>query len=129
VIEATGLTKRYGAKTAVDDLSFVVRPGVVTGFLGPNGAGKSTTMRLLLGLDRPTSGGSTINGKRYVDLPAPLREVGAVLEARAVHTGRSARNHLLALAATHGISRARVDEMLALVGLQRSPPGGLVGSP
>jgi ABC-2 type transport system ATP-binding protein len=118
VIEATGLTKRYGAKTAVDDLSFVVRPGVVTGFLGPNGAGKSTTMRLLLGLDRPTAGGSTINGKRYVDLPAPLREVGAVLEARAVHTGRSARNHLLALAATHGISRTRVDEMLALVGLE-----------
>jgi ABC-2 type transport system ATP-binding protein len=118
VIEATGLTKRYGAKTAVDDLSFVVRPGVVTGFLGPNGAGKSTTMRLLLGLDRPTAGGSTINGKRYVDLPAPLREVGAVLEARAVHTGRSARNHLLALAATHGISRARVDEMLTLVGLE-----------
>ncbi len=118
MIEATGLTKRYGAKTAVDDLSFVVRPGVVTGFLGPNGAGKSTTMRLLLGLDRPTAGGSTINGKRYADLPAPLREVGAVLEARAVHTGRSARNHLLALAATHGISRARVDEMLTLVGLE-----------
>jgi ABC-2 type transport system ATP-binding protein len=117
VIEATGLTKRYGHKTAVDELSFVVRPGAVTGFLGPNGAGKSTTMRLLLGLDRPTAGGSTINGKRYVELPAPLREVGAVLEARAVHTGRSARNHLLAMAATHGISRARVDEMLALVGL------------
>ncbi len=117
MIEATGLTKRYGPKTAVDELSFVVRPGVVTGFLGPNGAGKSTTMRLLLGLDRPSAGGSSINGKRYVDLVAPLREVGALLEARAVHTGRSARNHLLAMAATHGISRARVDEMLGLVGL------------
>jgi ABC-2 type transport system ATP-binding protein len=118
VIEATGLTKRYGSKTAVDDLSFAVRPGVVTGFLGPNGAGKSTTMRLLLGLDRPTSGGSQINGKRYVDLPAPLREVGALLEARAVHTGRSARNHLLAMAATHAIPRSRVDEVIGLVGLE-----------
>jgi ABC-2 type transport system ATP-binding protein len=118
VIEATGLSKRYGAKTAVDDLSFVVRPGVVTGFLGPNGAGKSTTMRLLLGLDRPSSGGASINGKRYVDFPAPLREVGTLLEARAVHTGRSARNHLLAMAATNGIPRARVDEMIGLVGLE-----------
>ncbi len=117
MIEAQGLTKRYGGKTAVDDLSFVVRPGVVTGFLGPNGAGKSTTMRLLLGLDRPNSGGSRIDGKSYHDLPAPLREVGALLEARAVHTGRSARNHLLAMAATNGISKARVDEMLGLVGL------------
>lgn len=117
MIEAHGLTKRYGSKAAVEDLSFVVRPGVVTGFLGPNGAGKSTTMRLLLGLDRPSGGASTINGKRYVDLPAPLCEVGALLEARAVHTGRSARNHLLALAATHGISRRRVDELLSLVGL------------
>jgi ABC-2 type transport system ATP-binding protein len=117
VIEAVGLTKRYGAKVAVDDLSFVVRPGVVTGFLGPNGAGKSTTMRLLLGLDRPSAGTCMVNGKRYVDLPAPLREVGALLEARAVHTGRSARNHLLAMAATNGIPRRRVDEMLGLVGL------------
>jgi ABC-2 type transport system ATP-binding protein len=117
VIEAHGLTKRYGAKTAVDDLTFVVRPGVVTGFLGPNGAGKSTTMRLLLGLDRPSKGGSLINGKAYVDFPAPLREVGAVLEARAVHTGRSARAHLLAMAATNGIPTARVDEMLGVVGL------------
>jgi ABC-2 type transport system ATP-binding protein len=117
MIEASGLTKRYGAKTAVDDLSFTVRPGVVTGFLGPNGSGKSTTMRLLLGLDRPTSGGSLINGKRYLDLPAPLREVGALLEARAVHTGRSARNHLLAMAATNNIPRSRVDEMIGLVGL------------
>jgi ABC-2 type transport system ATP-binding protein len=118
VIEATGLTKRYGVKVAVDDLSFVVRPGMVTGFLGPNGAGKSTTMRLLLGLDRPTAGGSLINGRRYLDFPAPLREVGAVLEARAVHTGRSARSHLLAMAATNGIPRKRADEMLGLVGLE-----------
>ena len=117
MIEASGLSKRYGAKTAVDDLSFVVRPGVVTGFLGPNGSGKSTTMRLLLGLDRPTAGGSLINGKRYADFPAPLREVGALLEARAIHTGRSARNHLLAMAATNGIPRARVDEVIGLVGL------------
>jgi ABC-2 type transport system ATP-binding protein len=117
MIEAQGLTKRYAGKTAVDDLSFVVRPGVVTGFLGPNGAGKSTTMRLLLGLDRPNSGGSLINGKAYEDFPAPLREVGALLEARAVHTGRSARNHLLAMAATNGIPKARVEEMLGLVGL------------
>jgi ABC-2 type transport system ATP-binding protein len=117
MIEANGLTKRYGATTAVDDLTFVVRPGVVTGFLGPNGAGKSTTMRLLLGLDRPSKGGSLINGKTYVDFPAPLREVGAVLEARAVHTGRSARAHLLAMAATNGIPRARVEEMLGFVGL------------
>ena len=117
VIEANALTKRYGDKTAVDHLSFEVKPGRVTGFLGPNGSGKSTTMRLLLGLDRPTSGGATINGRRYVDLPAPLREVGALLEARAVHTGRSARNHLLAMAATNGIPRRRVEEMIGLVGL------------
>src|ERR1035437_5003942 len=117
VIEANGLTKRYGAKTAVDDLSFMVRPGVVTGFLGPNGSGKSTTMRLLLGLDRPSAGRSTIDGKAYADFPAPLREVGALLEARAVHTGRSARSHLLAMAATNGIPKARVDEMIGLVGL------------
>jgi ABC-2 type transport system ATP-binding protein len=118
VIEAHGLTKRYGAKVAVDDLSFVVRPGVVTGFLGPNGSGKSTTMRLLLGLDRPSSGSSSINGQSYVDFPAPLREVGALLEARAIHTGRSARNHLLAMAATNGIPRRRVDEVIGLVGLE-----------
>lgn len=118
VIEASGLTKRYGAKVAVDDLSFVVRSGVVTGFLGPNGSGKSTTMRLLLGLDRPSSGSSLINGKSYVDFQAPLREVGALLEARAIHTGRSARNHLLAMAATNGIPRRRVDEMIGLVGLE-----------
>jgi ABC-2 type transport system ATP-binding protein len=117
VIEAVGLTKRYGEKVAVDGLSFVVQPGVVTGFLGPNGAGKSTTMRMLLGLDHPTSGSSSINGRRYDRLRAPLCEVGALLEARAIHTGRSARNHLLALAATHGIGRRRVDELLELVGL------------
>ncbi len=117
MIEAQGLTKRYGGKTAVDDLSFEVKPGVVTGFLGPNGAGKSTTMRLLIGLDRPNAGACRINGKAYVDFPAPLREVGALLEARAVHTGRSARNHLLAMAATNGIKKSRVDEMLGLVGL------------
>src|SRR5215471_11799815 len=101
MVEAKSLTKLYGDKRAVDGLSFVVRPGVVTGFLGPNGSGKSTTMRLLLGLDRPDAGGSLINGKPYVEHAAPLREVGALLEARAVHTGRSARNHLLAMAATH----------------------------
>ncbi|HEU5007668.1 MAG TPA: ABC transporter ATP-binding protein [Jatrophihabitantaceae bacterium] len=117
MIEAFGLTKRYGEKVAVDGLSFVVQPGVVTGFLGPNGAGKSTTMRMLLGLDRPTSGTATINGRRYDQLKAPLCEVGALLEARAIHTGRSARSHLLALAATHGLGRRRVDEVLDLVGL------------
>ena len=118
MIEASQLTKRYGAKTAVDGLSFTVRPGVVTGFLGPNGAGKSTTMRLILGLDAPTSGDVTVDGRRYRDLPAPLHEVGALLEARAIHTGRSATNHLLALAQTHGIPRRRVDELIDLVGLR-----------
>jgi ABC-2 type transport system ATP-binding protein len=117
VIEAVGLTKRYGEKVAVDGLSFVVQPGLVTGFLGPNGAGKSTTMRMLLGLDRPTAGSASINGHPYDRLKAPLCEVGALLEARAIHTGRSARNHLLALAATHGIGRRRVDQVLDLVGL------------
>jgi ABC-2 type transport system ATP-binding protein len=117
VIEATGLTKRYGAKTAVDDVTFSVKPGQVTGFLGPNGAGKSTTMRLIVGLDRASSGSVTVNGKRYSDLNAPLREVGVLLDAKAVHTGRSAINHLRALAATHSIGRARVDEVIALTGL------------
>jgi ABC-2 type transport system ATP-binding protein len=117
VIEAVGLTKRYGETVAVVGLSFVVQPGVVTGFLGPNGAGKSTTMRMLLGLDRPTAGTASINGRPYTRLTAPLCEVGALLEARAIHTGRSARNHLLALAATHGIGRRRVDQVLELVGL------------
>jgi ABC-2 type transport system ATP-binding protein len=118
MIEAAHLTKRFGAKTAVDDLSFRVTPGRVTGFLGPNGAGKSTTMRLILGLDLPTGGSVTVNGRRYADLRAPLHEVGALLEARAFHTGRSARSHLLALAATHGIARSRVDELLGLAGLE-----------
>ncbi len=117
MIEARSLTKRYGSKTAVDHLDFEVRPGIVTGFLGPNGSGKSTTMRLILGLDRPTSGSVTVNGRAYADHPAPLSEVGALLEARSIHTGRSARNHLLALAATHRISTQRVDEVLDLVGL------------
>jgi len=118
VIEVNGLTKHYGAKVAVQDLSFTAPAGVVTGFLGPNGAGKSTTMRLILGLDRPTAGSSTINGKAYADLTSPLREVGAMLEARAIHTGRSGYNHLLALAQTQGIGRSRVDEVLDIVGLK-----------
>jgi len=117
MIEAVDLTKNYGRKRAVDGLSFTVRPGIVTGFLGPNGSGKSTTMRLILGLDRPTTGDVTVNGKHYRDHPAPLHEVGALLEARSIHPGRSARNHLLALAQTHGISRGRVDELIDLVGL------------
>jgi ABC-2 type transport system ATP-binding protein len=117
VIDAEGLTKDYGDKRAVDGLTFTVHPGVVTGFLGPNGSGKSTTMRLILGLDRPTAGHVTVNGKRYRDLRAPLHEVGALLEARSVHTGRSAYNHLLALAQTHGIPRRRVAELIELVGL------------
>jgi ABC-2 type transport system ATP-binding protein len=118
VIEAHGLTKRYGDKLAVDDLSFTVQPGTVTGFLGPNGAGKSTTMRMILGLDAPTSGSVTVNGKPYREHTAPLHEVGALLEARAVHTGRSAYNHLLALAQTSGIPRRRVGEVIEIVGLQ-----------
>jgi ABC-2 type transport system ATP-binding protein len=117
VIEARVLTKDYGDKRAVDELSFSIRPGIVTGFLGPNGSGKSTTMRLILGLDAPTAGDVTVNGKHYRDLAAPLHEVGALLEARSVHTGRSAYNHLLALARTHGIPRRRVDELIDLVGL------------
>jgi ABC-2 type transport system ATP-binding protein len=117
MIEAHGLTKRYGDKTAVDGLSFTVRPGVVTGFLGPNGAGKSTTMRLILGLDAPTSGSVTVNGQPYQRHAAPLREVGALLDARSVHPGRSAYHHLLALAQTCGIGRSRVDEVIEAVGL------------
>jgi ABC-2 type transport system ATP-binding protein len=118
VIEARGLTKDYGDKRAVDGLSFTVQPGIVTGFLGPNGSGKSTTMRLILGLDAPTDGDVTVNGKHYRDHTAPLHEVGALLEARSVHTGRSAYNHLLALAQTHGIPRSRVEELIDLVGLR-----------
>jgi ABC-2 type transport system ATP-binding protein len=117
VIEARELTKNYGEKRAVDGLSFTVRPGVVTGFLGPNGSGKSTTMRLILGLDAPTRGDVTVNGRHYRDHAAPLHEVGALLEARSVHTGRSAFHHLLGLAQTHGIPKSRVSELIDLVGL------------
>jgi ABC-2 type transport system ATP-binding protein len=117
MIEAEGLTKRYGDKLAVDGLTFTVKPGLITGFLGPNGAGKSTTMRMILGLDFPTSGSVTVNGKPFAQHQRPLAEVGALLEARAVHTGRSARNHLLAMAATTGIGPKRVDEVIAMVGL------------
>ncbi|GHH80835.1 ABC transporter ATP-binding protein [Streptomyces sulfonofaciens] len=118
MIEAVGLTKRYGAKTAVDDLSFRVRPGTVTGFLGPNGSGKSTTMRMILGLDRPTAGHVTIGGYPYRKLPNAPRQVGALLDAKAVHGGRSARNHLLCLAQLSGIPERRVDEVLGVVGLK-----------
>jgi ABC-2 type transport system ATP-binding protein len=117
MIEANGLTKNYGEKRAVDNLSFTIQPGAVTGFLGPNGSGKSTTMRLILGLDAPTSGTVLVNGKRYRDHKAPLYEVGALLEARSVHTGRSAYNHLLSLAQTQGIPKSRVLELIDLVGL------------
>lgn len=117
MIDVTHVTKRYGDKVAVDDLTFSVKPGVVTGFLGPNGSGKSTTMRLILGLDAPQKGHTLVNGKPYRDHPAPLHEVGALLEARSVHTGRSAFNHLLAMAQTHGISRRRVSELIEMVGL------------
>ncbi|MFF2773487.1 ATP-binding cassette domain-containing protein [Streptomyces sp. NPDC058052] len=118
MIEAVGLTKRYGAKTAVYNLSFQVRPGVVTGFLGPNGSGKSTTMRMILGLDRPTAGQVTIGGHPFRQLPNAPRQVGALLDAKAVHGGRSARSHLLSLAQLAGIPARRVDEVLGVVGLQ-----------
>ncbi|HUZ80987.1 MAG TPA: ATP-binding cassette domain-containing protein [Gaiellaceae bacterium] len=117
MIEIRNLTKRYGETTAVSDLTFTVKPGVVTGFLGPNGSGKSTTMRLIVGLDAPSGGDVTVNGKHYAEYAAPLHEVGTLLEARSVHTGRSAYNHLLALAQTQGIPRRRVDELVDLVGL------------
>jgi ABC-2 type transport system ATP-binding protein len=118
MIEARQLTKRYGDKTAVDGVDFTVRPGAVTGFLGPNGAGKSTTMRMIIGLDAPTSGTVTVNGRRYAQHSAPLHEVGALLEARSIHPGRSAFDHLMALAYTHGIARARVSEVIEMTGLQ-----------
>jgi ABC-2 type transport system ATP-binding protein len=118
MIEARQLTKRYGDKLAVDHLEFDVRPGMVTGFLGPNGAGKSTTMRLVLGLDAPTSGSVTVNGRPYAEHVAPLQEVGALLEAKAAHSGRTAIDHLKALAYTHGIPLRRVDEMIEMTGLQ-----------
>ena len=119
-IEAHGLSKRYGATVAVDGLSFTVRPGVVTGFVGPNGAGKSTTLRLILGLDAPDAGTALVNGRPYAELASPLREVGALLDARATHPGRSARDHLRWLAASNGLPRGRVDEVLDLVGLERA---------
>jgi ABC-2 type transport system ATP-binding protein len=124
VIEAHGLTKRYGQITAVDHLSFDVRPGVVTGFLGPNGSGKSTTMRLILGLDAADHGTVTIKGRAYHDLPFPLREVGALPEARAFHPARSARAHLQALAASNAIAPSRVDQTLQLVGLSGTGGNG-----
>jgi len=117
MIEAQGLTKRYGDTVAVNDLSFTVKPGVVTGFLGPNGAGKSTTMRLILGLDSPTSGSVTVNGKAYIKSHRPLSEVGALLEAKSIHGGRNAYNHLWSIAQTNGIPKKRVGEVLELVGL------------
>jgi ABC-2 type transport system ATP-binding protein len=118
MIEAKHLTKRYGGKAAVDDLSFTVRPGIVTGFLGPNGSGKSTTMRMIMGLDYPDAGQATVNGRPYHELRWPLREVGALLEAKAIHPGRPAWAHLWMLAQTNDISRRRVDEVIAMVGLE-----------
>ena len=117
MIEARGLTKRYGDKTVVDRLSFTVKPGEVTGFLGPNGAGKSTTMRMIVGLDTPTEGSVKVNGRPYAQQETPLREIGVLLDAKAVHPGRSAFGHLMALAYTHGIPRRRVDEVIELAGL------------
>jgi ABC-2 type transport system ATP-binding protein len=126
MIEVENLSKRYGDKLAVDGLSCVIQPGIVTGFLGPNGAGKSTTMRMIAGLDEPTSGRVVVNGGDYRSAAAPMAELGVLLEAKAVHTGRSARNHLLALAQTNGIGRRRVDEVIDLVGL-RDVAGRRVG--
>src|SRR6185437_4001208 len=117
MIEVRGLSKRYGDKIAVNNLSFDVVPGKVTGFLGPNGAGKTTTMRLMLGLDYPDTGAVTIDGKQYAGLANPMREVGALLDAKAVHGGRSAYNHLLCLAQTNNLPKRRVNEVLDLVGL------------
>ncbi len=118
MIEVSGLTKRYGSTTAVNDLTFSVRPGIVTGFLGPNGAGKSTTMRLILGLDAPDAGQALVSGRSYRELAAPLSECGALLEARSLHPGRSAYNQLLALAQTHGIPKSRVQQLIERVGLE-----------
>ncbi|MDT4963080.1 MAG: type transport system ATP-binding protein [Pseudonocardiales bacterium] len=120
MIEVRDLSKRYGDKLAVDQLSFIVAPGTVTGFLGPNGAGKSTTMRMILGLDKPNSGTATIGGRPYRELADPLRTVGALLESRAVHSGRTAYNHLLVLAQTQGLPRKRVDEVIDLIGLREA---------
>jgi len=118
MIEVEALTKRYGSTTAVDGLTFAARPGTVTGFLGPNGAGKSTTMRVVVGLERATSGATRVDGRRYADLPAPLHAVGVMLDARSVHPGRTAYKHLLAMAQTHGIGKARVREVIAQTGLE-----------
>ena len=118
MIEAHGLVKRYGSTVAVNDLSFSIRSGMVTGFLGPNGAGKTTTMRMILGLDAPTQGSVTVDGRSYRDLPAPMREVGALLDAKAVQGGRRAFDHLLCLAQSNGIPRGRVDEVIRIVGLE-----------
>ncbi|MGI5329727.1 ABC transporter ATP-binding protein [Actinomadura nitritigenes] len=118
MIALRGLTKRYGDRTAVDGLSLEVAAGKVTGFLGPNGAGKSTTMRMIVGLDRPSAGAALVGGRRYAEFRHPLREVGALLEAKAVHPGRSARRHLLAMARSNGIAAGRVEEVLGLVGLE-----------
>ena len=126
MIEVENLSKRYGDKLAVDGLNFVVQPGIVTGFLGPNGSGKSTTMRMIAGLDRPTAGRVTVNGGAYRNAVAPMAELGVLLEAKAVHTGRSARNHLLALAQTNGINARRVDDVIDIVGL-RDVAGKRVG--
>ena len=120
MIEAHGLVKRYGSTTAVDHLSFDVRPGTVTGFLGPNGAGKSTTMRMILGLDRPDAGTARVNGKSYHDLRWPLREVGALLEAKAFHPGRTARSHLGALAASNAIPPRRISDVLEITGIAKA---------
>ena len=129
MIKVDGLTKRYGSTLAVDDLSFEVAPGKVTGFLGPNGAGKSTTMRLIMGLDYPDVGQASIGGRRYRQLAWPLAEAGALLETRAFHPSRSARAHLLALAAAGGIARRRVGDVLAMVGLDTVAGGGPGRSP
>src|ERR1700734_1639917 len=118
MIEATNLTKRYGKTVAVNEVSFTVRPGEVTGFLGPNGAGKSTTMRMVLGLDAPTAGSVTVNGRPYTDYRRPLPQGGALLGGKAIHDGRSGYNHLLCLAQSNGIRRGRVDEVLDAVGLR-----------
>jgi len=126
MIEVESLSKRYGDKLAVDGLDFVVQPGIVTGFLGPNGAGKSTTMRMIAGLDQPTTGRVRVNGRDYRATSAPMAELGILLEAKAMHTGRSARNHLLALAYTNGVSRRRVDGLIDMVGL-REVAGKRVG--
>src|SRR6202046_2574100 len=127
MIQAQNLVKRYGSTVAVNDLSFSIRPGMVTGFLGPNGAGKTTTMRMILGLDAPTQGSVTVDGRSYRDLPAPMREVGALLDAKAVHGGRRAYDHLLCLARSNGIPRRRVDEVIRLVGLESVARGRAKG--